>query len=66
MATLNTDIRCLKGVGESHARSLARLGITDLRSLLEYFPRGYEDRRACRRIAELTVGENACVRAGCR
>ena len=59
----DTDIRCLKGVGESHARSLARLGITDLRSLLEYFPRGYEDRRAYRRIAELTVGENACVRA---
>ena len=57
----DTDIRCLKGVGESHARSLARLGITDLRSLLSYFPRTYDDRRAYKKIADLIPGENACV-----
>ena len=57
----DTDIRCLKGVGESHARSLARLGITDLRSLLEYFPRGYEDRRTYKKIADLVPGEMSCV-----
>ena len=34
MATLNTDIRYIKGVGEARAKSLAKLGITDLRSLL--------------------------------
>lgn len=45
MATLNTDIRYIKGVGEARAKALARLGITDLRSLLSYFPRAYEDRR---------------------
>ena len=39
MATLNTDIRYIKGVGEACAKSLAKLGITDLRSLLSYFPR---------------------------
>ena len=38
MATLNTDIRYIKGVGEARAKSLAKLGITDLRSLLSYFP----------------------------
>ena len=45
MATLNTDIRYIKGVGEARAKSLAKLGITDLRSLLSYFPRVQEDRR---------------------
>ena len=63
MATLNTDIRYIKGVGEARAKSLAKLGITDLRSLLSYFPRAYDDRRAYKKIADLIPGENACVRA---
>ena len=49
MATLNTDIRYIKGVGEARAKSLAKLGITDLRSLLSYFPRAYDDRRGDQR-----------------
>ena len=61
MATLNTDIRYIKGVGEARAKSLAKLGITDLRSLLSYFPRAYEDRRTYKKIADLIPGENACV-----
>lgn len=61
MATLNTDIRYIKGVGEARAKSLAKLGITDLRSLLSYFPRAYDDRRAYKKIADLILGENACV-----
>ena len=61
MATLNTDIRYIKGVGEARAKSLAKLGITDLRSLLSYFPRAYDDRRAYKTIADLIPGENACV-----
>ena len=61
MATLNTDIRYIKGVGEARAKALARLGITDLRSLLSYFPRAYDDRRAYKKIADLIPGENACV-----
>ena len=32
-------------------------------SLISYFPRAYEDRRESRRIAELQVGERACVTA---
>jgi len=63
MAELNTDVRYVKGVGEARAKSLAKLGITDLKSLLAYFPRAYEDRRGVRRIAELQLGERACVTA---
>ena len=61
MATLNTDIRYIKGVGEARAKSLAKLGITDLRSLLSYFPRAYEDRRTYKKIADLVPGEMSCV-----
>ena len=61
MAALNTDIRYIKGVGEAHAKALAKLGVTDLRSLLSYFPRAYEDRRACKKIADLVPGEMSCV-----
>lgn len=61
MASLHTDIRYIKGVGEARARSLAKLGITDLFSLLSYFPRTYEDRRAYKTIAGLTPGEMSCV-----
>ena len=50
MAALNTDIRYIKGVGEARAKALAKLGVTDLRSLLSYFPRAYEDRRALFRV----------------
>ena len=61
MAALSTDIRYIKGVGEARAKALAKLGITDLRSLLSYFPRAYEDRRACKKIAGLVPGEMSCV-----
>ena len=61
MASLHNDIRYIKGVGEARARSLAKLGITDLFSLLSYFPRAYEDRRAYKTIAGLVPGEMSCV-----
>lgn len=60
---LNTDVRYLRGVGDARAKSLAKLGITDLKSLLSYFPRAYEDRRGAKRIADLLPGESACVTA---
>ena len=42
MAELNTDVRFVRGVGEARAKSLAKLGITDLKSLISYFPRAYD------------------------
>ncbi len=63
MSDLHTDVRYVKGIGEARAKSLAKLGITDLYSLISYFPRAWEDRAAIRTIDTLTIGEYACVKA---
>ncbi|MBE6990442.1 MAG: ATP-dependent DNA helicase RecG [Ruminococcaceae bacterium] len=63
MADLQTDVRYIKGIGETRAKSLAKLGIATLRDLISYFPRAYEDRTLTRPIKDLIVGEYACVRA---
>lgn len=63
MADLNTDIRYIKGIGETRAKALHKLGIATLGDLLSYFPRRWEDRTLERPIRELPVGEYACVRA---
>ena len=63
MADLNTDIRYIKGIGETRAKALHKLGIATLGDLLSYFPRRWEDRTLERPIWELPVGEYACVRA---
>ncbi len=63
MADLKTDVRYIKGIGEQRARALGRLGIRTLGDLIAYFPRGYEDRRETRTIAQLQDGETACVEA---
>ena len=44
MADLNTDIRYIKGIGETRAKALQKLGVTTLGDLLSYFPRRWEDR----------------------
>ena len=44
MADLNTDIRYIKGIGETRAKALQKLGIATLGDLLSYFPRRWEDR----------------------
>ena len=63
MADLNTDIRYIKGIGETRAKALQKLGVATLGDLLSYFPRRWEDRTLTRPIRELPVGEYACVRA---
>ena len=63
MADLNTDIRYIKGIGETRAKALHKLGVATLGDLLSYFPRRWEDRTLTRPIRELPVGEYACVRA---
>ena len=62
MSDLHTDVRYIKGIGEARAKALAKLGITDLLSLISYFPRDWEDRSALRTIDTLPIGENCCVR----
>ena len=63
MADLNTDVRYIKGIGETRAKALGKLGISTLRDLISYFPRAYEDRTALRTVRELVPGESACVKA---
>ena len=63
MAELQTDIRYIKGIGETRAKALNKLGISTLRDLISYFPRTYEDRTLTRPIKELILGEYACVKA---
>ena len=63
MLVLDESVRYVKGVGEAKAKSLEKLGITSLRSLVTYFPRSYEDRTAFKRIGELEPGEDVCVKA---
>ena len=38
MADLNTDVQYVKGIGEARAKALRKLGITDLRALMEQLP----------------------------
>ncbi|MCD7844467.1 MAG: ATP-dependent DNA helicase RecG, partial [Oscillospiraceae bacterium] len=63
MAALNDNIRYLKGVGETRAKAMEKLGIHTLRELLNYFPRAYEDRRTVCAIADAPLEIPVCVRA---
>ena len=63
MADLQTDVRYIKGIGETRAKALSKLGIGTLQDLIGYFPRRYEDRTMTRSIRELEIGETVCVRA---
>ena len=57
MADLNTNVRYIKGIGETRAKALEKLGVRTLRDLIGFFPRRYEDRSVIYPIAELPVGE---------
>ena len=59
MADLNTNVRYIKGIGETRAKALEKLGVRTLRDLIGFFPRRYEDRSVIYPIAELPVGETA-------
>lgn len=63
LAELTCDIRFLKGIGQTRANALAKMGITTLRDLICYFPRTYEDRTQTVPIAALQSGTPACVHA---
>ena len=63
MADLCTGVQDIKGIGETRAKALAKLGIVTLRDLIAYFPRTYDDRTQLKSIASLVPGETACVAA---
>lgn len=51
----------MPGVGPVRAALLAKLGLVDGETLLQYYPRDYEDRRFLYRIKELPVDRKAAI-----
>jgi ATP-dependent DNA helicase RecG len=45
IASLDSSVQYIKGVGPKKAAALARMGIFTARDLLNYYPREYDDRR---------------------
>ena len=58
---LNKNVQFIKGVGEARAKLLNRLGIYELKDLITYYPRTYEDRSIPKKIEELVDGEEALI-----
>ena len=50
---MDERLTTIKGIGPGREKQLHKLGITNITSLLTYFPRTYEDRRTIYRIGEL-------------
>ena len=55
-------ITFIKGVGESLASTLKKLGIVTIEDLLFHFPIGYQDRTELNKIAELTPDKEFVIR----
>ena len=55
--TLQSPLHTLHGVGEARAAAFARLGLCDIRDLLPFFPRAYENRGDVRAVAETQDGQ---------
>lgn len=60
--TLDTSVRYVKGVGETLAKALAKLGIVTVLDLLQHYPARYEDRTHPARVARLQDGQRAVLR----
>ena len=57
MVNLEKEIQVIKGVGPNRATLLNKLGIFNLKDLITYFPREYEDRGKIKTISEHVLGE---------
>lgn len=55
---LDTSAQFLKGVGPTKYALLNKLQIYNIRDLLEYYPRSYEDRTKLFKIKDFVVGES--------
>ncbi len=59
---LSQSAQFIKGVGPKKIKSLNKLNIFDVRDLLFYFPRRYEDRSNLKKINKISVGSVETVR----
>jgi len=60
---LEKNIHVLKGVGESRVKLFNKLEVFTVYDMLNYFPRGYEDRRQVKTIFEAVESETVCIKA---
>ena len=63
MVELDTRIKFLKGVGETRAKHLEKLGIFSIGALLRYYPKRYEDWNTITKISEAQINETVCIKA---
>lgn len=61
--SFDTEVQYLKGVGPKLGDVLRRRGVHTVGDLLEWYPRGYEDRRAARSISSLEPGDLVSIQA---
>ncbi|MDO4742450.1 MAG: ATP-dependent DNA helicase RecG [bacterium] len=59
----NIDIKYIKGVGEKRAERFRTLGLTDVNTLLQFYPRGYEDWSCPVDIYDAVCEQNCCIKA---
>ena len=59
---INDSINKLNGIGDKRMKLLKKVGIENVRDLLDYFPRYYEDRSVISKINELPLDEKASFR----
>ena len=62
----NKSVQCLKSVGEKRQEALNKLGVYSVGDLIEFFPRGYEDRSNIKTIASVSLNEKNSIRAKIR
>ena len=65
MFDLNKEIKYIKGVGPARAEVLNSIGIYNLKDLITYFPRNYEDRGKAKNIVDVEDGEETLIEAIC-
>jgi ATP-dependent DNA helicase RecG len=60
-AALNAPVTVLQGVGPRLSQTLSRLGLYNLRDMLYYFPRRYDDYSQLKPINRVAYGEDVTV-----
>ena len=63
MVDLYKDVKYIKGVGPNRVKLLNKIGIYNLKDLITYYPRTYEDRSKPKNLYECQEGEEVFVRA---
>ncbi len=59
---MQIDVQFIKGVGPRRAETLSHLGINNIKDLLYYFPRDYDDRRNIKKIRYIKPGSKVTVK----